>query len=431
MKTTQANRAPDRRTRSTARRPGAAGRAGVGVSWAVLLAGGLVVLHRARLGQGAGDAAMAPAYDVLEVLRVGGLLVGWYLVVVTALAVVARLVRARRAAELVDAVSLATVRRVVDVVTGVSLVTGAVVGPVAGARVAAADAHTPPATIQRLAEPHEQQGPDGDRANGTRGLAGWPGERFDDPPATAPPTSFQPGPPAVSGEGGAPGAEDPAAILRALVPGDGPPSVASSADDPGAGTAGGGRPGPAEGSSVAPGTARDRPDDRSPPESSEGRPTSPSDVAPEATSAVVQPPGDVDAGTASSSTTSPGPSSRPAPAPRPGSASVASPPRHVVQPGDHFWAIAAQVLRAAWGRHVVEDREIVPYWRELIAANRAALVRPGDPDLILPGQELVLPTPPPAPPAPPSPTALPGAVAAPDEGATGPPTTSPSQSQPP
>jgi nucleoid-associated protein YgaU len=31
------------------------------------------------------------------------------------------------------------------------------------------------------------------------------------------------------------------------------------------------------------------------------------------------------------------------------------------------------------------------YWRRLIDANRDRLVDPGNPDLLLPGQELVLP----------------------------------------
>jgi nucleoid-associated protein YgaU len=59
---------------------------------------------------------------------------------------------------------------------------------------------------------------------------------------------------------------------------------------------------------------------------------------------------------------------------------------HVVQPGEHFWSIAERV---------VSDRGIdVPvgqYWRLLVEANRSRLVDPDDPDLLYPGQVLVLP----------------------------------------
>ena len=38
------------------------------------------------------------------------------------------------------------------------------------------------------------------------------------------------------------------------------------------------------------------------------------------------------------------------------------------------------------------DAEITRYWRTLVEANRDRLVVPGNPDLVLPGQELALPT---------------------------------------
>lgn len=59
---------------------------------------------------------------------------------------------------------------------------------------------------------------------------------------------------------------------------------------------------------------------------------------------------------------------------------------HSVRPGEHFWAIAEKV---------VADRQLdVPvaaYWRLLIEANRSRLTDPADPNLLLPGQVLVLP----------------------------------------
>jgi len=61
-----------------------------------------------------------------------------------------------------------------------------------------------------------------------------------------------------------------------------------------------------------------------------------------------------------------------------------------VQRGDHLWSIAAAVLEQRWGRPPHDD-EIAPYWRALVAANRGGLVDPGNPDLIVPGQQLRLP----------------------------------------
>lgn len=62
---------------------------------------------------------------------------------------------------------------------------------------------------------------------------------------------------------------------------------------------------------------------------------------------------------------------------------------HVVAPGDSFWRIAADVV-AGPGRRA-GDGEVAGYWRRLVAANRARLVDPGNPDLLFPGQQLHLP----------------------------------------
>jgi len=63
----------------------------------------------------------------------------------------------------------------------------------------------------------------------------------------------------------------------------------------------------------------------------------------------------------------------------------------VVQPGDSLWGAARRTLAATWGREP-SDAEVDPYWRAVVDANRARLVDPTNPDLIYPGQELVLPT---------------------------------------
>ena len=59
---------------------------------------------------------------------------------------------------------------------------------------------------------------------------------------------------------------------------------------------------------------------------------------------------------------------------------------HTVLPGEHFWGIAEQVVAERGLTVTVAD-----YWRLLIEANRSRLVDPDDPDLIHPGQVLVLP----------------------------------------
>lgn len=75
--------------------------------------------------------------------------------------------------------------------------------------------------------------------------------------------------------------------------------------------------------------------------------------------------------------------------------STAAPPapradEWVVQPGDHLWGIAEQVL-AERGDADPTDREVHRYWVQLIRANTDRLVDPDNPDLILPGQRMALP----------------------------------------
>ena len=64
-----------------------------------------------------------------------------------------------------------------------------------------------------------------------------------------------------------------------------------------------------------------------------------------------------------------------------------------VRPGEHFWAIAEQVLHQAWGRPP-SDAETTPYWERLVAANRDRLADPGNADFIRPGDEYLIPPPP-------------------------------------
>ncbi len=88
----------------------------------------------------------------------------------------------------------------------------------------------------------------------------------------------------------------------------------------------------------------------------------------------------------------------PAPAPAPAPTPTPAPLEHVVQPGEHFWSIAEQVVEqrgadADANADVGADAEadVESYWRALVAANRDRLVDPDDTDLLHPGQVLVLP----------------------------------------
>jgi hypothetical protein len=64
-----------------------------------------------------------------------------------------------------------------------------------------------------------------------------------------------------------------------------------------------------------------------------------------------------------------------------------------VRPGDHFWAVAEQVLAQVWGRPP-SDAEVHAYWRALVEVNRPRLRDSGNPDLLFPGQTLAVPPPP-------------------------------------
>ena len=62
---------------------------------------------------------------------------------------------------------------------------------------------------------------------------------------------------------------------------------------------------------------------------------------------------------------------------------------YTVQRGDHVWSITAGYLAAHLGRAASAD-EIAPLWRQVIEINRD-LIGSGDPNLIFPGERIVLP----------------------------------------
>jgi nucleoid-associated protein YgaU len=68
---------------------------------------------------------------------------------------------------------------------------------------------------------------------------------------------------------------------------------------------------------------------------------------------------------------------------------TAPPTSWTVEAGDSFWSIAAEAVAPAGAEP--NDRQVMAYWRRLVEANRGRLIDPGNPDLLVPGQELVLP----------------------------------------
>lgn len=63
----------------------------------------------------------------------------------------------------------------------------------------------------------------------------------------------------------------------------------------------------------------------------------------------------------------------------------------VVRTGDHMWGLAEARLTLQLGRPPT-NQEIAPYWTRVVEVNRNR-IRSGNPDLIFPGEVLVLPTP--------------------------------------
>ncbi len=63
---------------------------------------------------------------------------------------------------------------------------------------------------------------------------------------------------------------------------------------------------------------------------------------------------------------------------------------HKVVRGEHLWSIASHHLEVVSGRTDLAEREIAPYWVRVMDANRST-IRSGDPDLIYPGEQIVLP----------------------------------------
>jgi hypothetical protein len=85
------------------------------------------------------------------------------------------------------------------------------------------------------------------------------------------------------------------------------------------------------------------------------------------------------------------PTTAPVTAPPASAPPVSAPPSTwVIRTGDNLWSVAEATLTRAWGR-APSDAEVDGYWTTLIAANRARLAHDDDPDLVFPGQVILLP----------------------------------------
>ncbi len=63
-----------------------------------------------------------------------------------------------------------------------------------------------------------------------------------------------------------------------------------------------------------------------------------------------------------------------------------------IQPGDHLWHVSESVLTSRYG-HAPTPADTARYLEALVTANTDRLAVPGQPDLVFPGQEFVLPGP--------------------------------------
>lgn len=319
------------------------------VAWCAGLAVVLFLLHGWEVPGAGGpvDLASRDPADLVPVLLTGARWVAlgcaWYLASVTVLSAVSALVGWRPLRQLDAVVTLPAVRRLVRAGLGATLAVGVTLGPSA----AAAAAPGPPGASARpapLAQLDEE--PDNPSSHGRghtsadavpdvpteHGTSAEPaGDDLDavPPPQVAPPRGGADDPSRPAGRPpGAPAGRAPAAA--------GPETAAVAAEGTGA-------------SGAADGPAPERP-----PRAAGGS-------------------GDADAPPAAGATEGDAPSGT-----------------HVVVEGESFWSIAADHTAAELGSEP-DVAEVFERWVVLIEANRDRLHVPGDPDLLLPGQELRVP----------------------------------------
>ena len=314
--------------------------------WCVALAGGTALVH--ALGTGALAAPPTdpatwatwldgrdPLVASIALLRLLVLAVCWYLVGVTSIGLLARLFRATRLLRIADALTLPPVRRLLQQTLGVALATAMVASVTSPGGGAVATT----STVRLAAAAAEDDG------SSSGGLSSY-GLLWG---AQGPVASTDDGPPSVT--------------LRGLPY----PPIAGQA-----------WPDTTVADPVTPGHAAPDPA-ASPP----ARPLAPATAL--LPWQVGSEPGAAGDGEATDDLESPTASTSPT--------TATDDPRlatHTVRTGESLWRIASSRLAQEHGRSP-SDAEVVPYWRELIERNRDRLPDRDDPDLILPGQELLLP----------------------------------------
>jgi hypothetical protein len=358
-------------------------------TWVALLVGAHLALGRAA----AILPVPAPGTDVLEwlhhadpvvaafsVLRLGALAITWYLTVVTALLLLARLSRITALLHVADRVTVPVVRRFLHRAVGTGLAVAIAGGTVplltSGGAVAFAEPPPPVVTMHLI-----------DETAPAPTTAPLP-PAAPRPPDSAPPSDRRPAP------GAAPVPEVRMIEIDEVPAADAATSASVPADQ------GGGTDRADDGVPPPEPPATD-PARRDPP------PTTPAATTPAATTPPtmqVTPDDPAPVRPSPSPTaeghTREGPSAGardvpPAVEAAPPAGDTPDPDVWTVQPGDHFWHIAEVTVHRARGA-TVTDETIAAYWRALIAANSERLVVPGVADLIIPGQQFVLPPVPPA-----------------------------------
>ena len=307
-----------------------------------------------------------PDVALMALVRLLGLALGGYLLAVFALGLLLRVLRLRPLVAGLDRLTPTALRSFLDRVTGVAAASAVAVAGVTGTAAPAAASpgrepvtvqgqppphHGPPVTLRGLAGPQPDPGPTTTTTVGR--LPAVP------PPATVPvqqePTA--PAPP-TDEPTEAPLSDSPVGPMEA-----GPAATAGPVGGPAPSTLGPSADAPSERRRQTPPDARGAPADVSEAAGETGHSSSPTpDIGP-------APPPASDA---------------------PEAGAAPSPSTREVEPGDHFWGVAARTLAQAWGRPPAAA-EVVPYWRTLIEANRSRLADPGNPDLLFPGQVLDLP----------------------------------------
>jgi len=356
-------------------------RSGLLLGWCAALVVGTALFH--SLGSGvlaappvspAGwsewAAGREPAVIGISLLRLLTLGLCWYLVGVTTVGLVARLLRRARLIRIADALTVPWVRRLLQQGLGVALATAMVTSaagaaPAGGARLSGES--PPSATMTLAAATPDVTPPPRDIATPPPRGAPWYGEGAVSRPDVLP----QPG--AGDGEVPTPRA-DPLSPAGADVATDGMVELqlpwqlfADDDEDTGTSTA------PQAPSLVeVPLPVEITPEPRLPP--------------PGETNQALEGAGGDEPAVASDGQVEFGSGAARAGEPSTGRGGLA----YTVRAGDSLWRIAEQHLTRELDR-VPSSAELVPYWRALIEANHTSLPDPDDPDLILPGQRLTVP----------------------------------------